>query len=176
LKDFDGHHVKLNLIFSLDSIVLEQLNGDTLYKIVSKRKKVPLSAKDVWRYNRMHREDIFSKPLIHMRQRFPRTRSHDKTNEARDGAIDLNLSPPHQMQEQWRCLDGVIDLNLSPPHQMQKQERYLDGVIDLTLLGNGYSVAHHYSPSVAHCWCATTITPLLTFSSGALVVRHCYLA
>jgi hypothetical protein len=27
------------------------------------------------------------------------------------------------MQEQWRCLDRVIDLNLSPPHQMQEHEK-----------------------------------------------------
>jgi hypothetical protein len=44
----------------------------------------------------------------------------------------------------------------------------------ISLLGKSYSVAHHYSPSVAHCWCATTITPLLSFSSGALLVRHNY--
>jgi hypothetical protein len=94
----------------------EQINGDTLYKLISKRKKMPLSAKDVWRYNRMHREDIFTKPLIHMRQRFPQTREIGKTNEAQDGVIDLNLSPPHHMQEQRRCLDCVIDLNSSQPH------------------------------------------------------------
>ena len=98
-----------NLIFSLHSYMREQVDGHKLYKLVSKRKKVPLTAKDVWRYNRMRKEDIFSKPLI-KRKKVPLT--------AKDGVIDLNLSPSQQMQEEQRCKDGVIDLNLSPSQQM----------------------------------------------------------
>ncbi|KAK1663071.1 hypothetical protein QYE76_051230 [Lolium multiflorum] len=115
----------------------EQIDGGKLYMLVSKRKKAPLSAKDVWRYNRMRQEDIFSKPLIHMRLGFPRMRVHcDKMQEqqrGKDAIIDLNLSPSHQMLEQHRVNNVVIDLNLSPSHQMQVHKRGKDVVIDLNL-------------------------------------------
>jgi hypothetical protein len=43
----------------------EQIGGGQLYKLVSKRKKLPLGALDVWKYNRMRQKNIFSEPLIH---------------------------------------------------------------------------------------------------------------
>jgi hypothetical protein len=43
----------------------EQFGGGQLYKLVSKRNKLPLGALDVWKYNRMHQKDIFSEPLVH---------------------------------------------------------------------------------------------------------------
>jgi ATP-dependent Clp protease adapter protein ClpS len=105
----------------------EQIDGGELWKLVSKRKKVPLSAKGVWRYNRMRQEDIFSKPLIHMRLGFPRMTIHcDKMLEqdrGKDAIIDLNLSPSHQMQVHERGKVVVIDLNLSPSQQMQVHDR-----------------------------------------------------
>ncbi|KAK1620702.1 hypothetical protein QYE76_026219 [Lolium multiflorum] len=121
----------------LNDYMKEQIDGGELWKLVSKRKKVPLSAKGVWRYNRMRQEDIFSKPLIHMRLGFPRMTIHcDKMLEqdrGKDAIIDLNLSPSHQMLEQHRVNKVVIDLNLSPSHQMQVHERGKNVVIDLNL-------------------------------------------
>jgi hypothetical protein len=43
----------------------EQIGGGQLYKIVSKRKKLPFGALDVWKYNQMRQKDIFSQTLIH---------------------------------------------------------------------------------------------------------------
>ncbi|PNT77594.1 hypothetical protein BRADI_1g65452v3 [Brachypodium distachyon] len=38
----------------------EQIAGDKLCKLVSKRKKLPHRALDMWKYNMMHQKDIFS--------------------------------------------------------------------------------------------------------------------
>ncbi|XP_024318862.1 uncharacterized protein CG45076-like isoform X2 [Brachypodium distachyon] len=43
----------------------EQIAGDKLCKLVSKRKKLPHRALDMWKYNRMHQKDIFSEPMVH---------------------------------------------------------------------------------------------------------------
>ncbi|XP_010239785.1 uncharacterized protein LOC100844041 [Brachypodium distachyon] len=43
----------------------EQIAGDKLCKLVSKRKKLPHRALDMWKYDRMHQKDIFSEPMVH---------------------------------------------------------------------------------------------------------------
>jgi hypothetical protein len=79
-----------------NSYMMEQIVGDNLYKLVSERKKLPLSAKGMWRYERMREKDIFSEPLIQMRLGFPRTRSHDETRGAH-----------HRQEQQQRGLVGA---------------------------------------------------------------------
>jgi hypothetical protein len=55
-----------------NSYMMEQIVGGNLHKLVSERKKLPISAKGVWRYDRMRQKDIFSEPLVQMRLRFRR--------------------------------------------------------------------------------------------------------
>jgi hypothetical protein len=103
----------------------KQFDGGELCKLVTKRKKLPFEALDVWKYNRMRQKDIFSEPLVHgmctdllQMAEFPRTRSHGETNEAQDVIPD---------PAEPRGMDGVLDLNLSPTEM-----RGLDGNINLS--------------------------------------------
>jgi cohesin complex subunit SCC1 len=57
---------KPNLIFSLHSYMGKQIAGKELCKLASKRKKLPHTAVDIWRYNRIRQKDsFFFEPLVH---------------------------------------------------------------------------------------------------------------
>lgn len=43
----------------------KQIVGDKLCELVSKRKKLPHRALDMWKYNRMRQKYIFSEPMVH---------------------------------------------------------------------------------------------------------------
>jgi len=50
----------------LDSYLKKHFDGDELYKLVSKRKKVPDTRLDLWKYKTMCQKDsMFSQPLVH---------------------------------------------------------------------------------------------------------------
>lgn len=117
-----------------NAYLLEEIAGGKLHQIVSRRKKLPLEALDVWKYNRMRKNDIFLEPLVHgmctdlhgtYMAEFPRMRAHTEIDEARDGVHD---QPDEEMLEQLRGMHGVLDLNFSPA-----QRTGMHGVVDLNL-------------------------------------------
>jgi len=90
---FDGQ-----LVFS-NAYMKKQIDGSELCKLVSKRKKLPHTSVDMWKYNRIRQKDsFFSEPLVHgictdlhniYKAEFPRMSDSDSGSASHERATDV---------------------------------------------------------------------------------------
>jgi hypothetical protein len=123
---------------------LEEIAGGKLHQIVSRRKKLPLEALDVWKYNRMRKNDIFSEPLVHGKLvssiqmvyyciqeiNHVMPQSHSITGMCTDlhGTYMAEFPRMRAHTEIDEARDGVHD---QPDEEMLEQLRGMHGVLDL---------------------------------------------
>uniref|UniRef100_A0A0E0I9F9 Rad21/Rec8-like protein N-terminal domain-containing protein n=1 Tax=Oryza nivara TaxID=4536 RepID=A0A0E0I9F9_ORYNI len=81
------------IVFS-NSYMKRQIDGGELHRLVSKRRKLPQAAVDVWKFNRIRQKDGFLlDPLVHgmcatLRQTYERTFPHVIDPEAESGSVE----------------------------------------------------------------------------------------
>uniref|UniRef100_A0A0D3GY60 Rad21/Rec8-like protein N-terminal domain-containing protein n=3 Tax=Oryza TaxID=4527 RepID=A0A0D3GY60_9ORYZ len=81
------------IVFS-NAYMKRQIDGGELHRLVSKRRKLPQAAVDVWKFNRIRQKDGFLlDPLVHgmcatLRQTYERTFPHVIDPEAESGSVE----------------------------------------------------------------------------------------
>uniref|UniRef100_A0A0E0LT18 Rad21/Rec8-like protein N-terminal domain-containing protein n=1 Tax=Oryza punctata TaxID=4537 RepID=A0A0E0LT18_ORYPU len=81
------------IVFS-NAYMKRQIDGDELHRLVSKRRKLPQAAVDVWKFSRIRQKDGFLlDPLVHgmcanLRQTYERTFPHVIDPEAESGSVE----------------------------------------------------------------------------------------
>lgn len=116
---FDGQ-----LVFS-NAYMKKQIDGDELCKLVSKRKKLPHTAVDMWKYNRIHQKDsFFSEPLVHgmctdlhntYKAEFPRASDSNAESGSHEQATDIaNVGDEYASPERHLTLKSPGNADMQP--------------------------------------------------------------